>query len=99
MKSIAKISLIAALLASSSAFAGIADITVYAPGAEAVDMLTAAVDDTGAVIIQSVDATSAAIIQPDPTNFAAIIQSVSGAFAVINQTGATASQAIIIQGE
>ena len=99
MKSIAKISLIAVLLASSSAFAGIADIAVYAPGEVGVDMLTAAADDTGAAIVQSVDMTAAAIIQPDPTNFAVIVQSVSEAFAVINQTGATGSQAVIIQGE
>ena len=101
MKSIAKISLISALLASSSAFAGVSDITAYAPGNEGVDMLTAAVDaaDTGAVIIQTADMTAAAIVQPDPTNFAVIIQSVSEAFATINQTGATGSRAIIIQGE
>jgi hypothetical protein len=99
MKTISKISLIAALLASSSAFAGVADIAAYAPGIEAVDMLTAAAEDMGATIIQTSDTTSAAIVQPDPTNFAIIVQSIGEAFATINQTGATGSKAIIIQGQ
>ena len=99
MKTISKISLIVALLTSSSAFAAIADIAAYAPGIEAVDMLTAAAEDMGASIIQTADTTSAAIVQVDPTNFAIIVQSVSESFATINQTSATGSKAIIIQGE
>jgi hypothetical protein len=99
MKSIVKVSVIAALLASSSAFAQVADIAAYAPGNDPVEMLTAAADDIGAVIIQTTSGANAAIIQPDVTNFAVILQSVEGAFAVINQTGATGSKAIIVQGE
>jgi len=96
MKFILKLAVVTGLLASSSAFAAVADLAAYGADIEPTEMLTSSEADSGAVIVQSV-ASQALIMQNDAESFAVIIQSLDGAYAVINQTGATGAKAVIIQ--
>ena len=100
MKSILKLSLVAALLASTSAFAAIDDIADLGSVDADTATLTATISgttSTGAAVIQAADGGTALIIQVGEDNLAVIQQAVANAFAVIDQTAATASKAVIIQ--
>jgi len=100
MKSIVKLSLIAALFATSSAFADMTDIAELSAVDADVATLTETISgttSTGAAVIQAAAGTTALIVQTGIDNLAVIQQAVDGAFAVIDQSAATESKAVVIQ--